>query len=531
MSKSSFIKGAAILSVAGFIVKILGAIYRIPLTNLIGTEGIGYYQPAYNIYNLLLVVSLSGFPTAIAKLVSEKRALNNYEGAYQIYKISQFGLFLIGLVSSIFILFFAQNIVNFLGYPGAYYSMLALVPALFVVPLLSAYRGFFQGTQNMAPIAISQIVEQVFRVSVGLVLAYKFVNIGLEEAAAGATFGASIGGIAALILIFVIFLLNKKNIKKEIKSSKNNKIEYPWEIVKKLLYIAIPITIGASIAPLMGLVDSYLVSSRLSVIGYSSSQIADLFGELSGTSQTLINFPQVFSTAVAMSLVPAITDAFTRKNKTRLNNISNVGARVALIIGLPCGIGLFILAQPIIALLFPSLGAATHKSAGGLLQIMAISVIFLTLVQAFTAILQSVNKQFIPVKNLMIGLIVKIMLSYILISMPSINIKGAAISTTVAYILVAILNLVDINLKTSVHIQLVKLTVRPIVSTLIMAISVWVTFRLLVPIIGSNFSTLLSISVAGIVYILSLFLTGAITQEDLELIPLGDKIKKFVRKK
>ena len=166
MSKENFIKGAAILGVAGLLVKILGAIYRIPLTNLIGTEGIGYYQPAYNIYNLLLVVSLSGFPTAIAKMVSERRALGNYEGAYQVYKISRWGLFLIGLISSIFVLIFARNLVTFLGYPGSYYSMIALVPALFAVPLLSAYRGYFQGSQNMTPIALSQLIEQVFRVAV-----------------------------------------------------------------------------------------------------------------------------------------------------------------------------------------------------------------------------------------------------------------------------------------------------------------------------------------------------------------------------
>ncbi len=531
MSKESFVKSAAILSVAGFIVKILGAVYRIPLTNLIGTEGIGYYQPAYNIYNLLLVVSLSGFPTAIAKLVSERRALNNFEGAYQVYKISKWGLFVIGLVSSIFVLVFARQIMDILGYPGSYYSMVALVPALFAVPLLSSYRGFFQGTQNMTPIAISQIVEQIFRVLSGLYFAYYLINYGLEEAAAGATFGASVGGVSSLLVIFIIFLINKKNINNEIKLSNNNKTENTWDIVKSLLYIAIPITIGASIAPLMGLVDSYLVSSRLSVIGYTDVQIADMFGELSGTAQTLINFPLVFSTAVAMSLVPAITDAFTKKHKTRLNKTSNAGVRIALVIGLPCGTGLYLLAEPIIALLFSSLGPEKHASAGELLEIMAISVIFLTLVQAFTAILQSVNRQFLPVKNLIVGLIVKVILSYILISIPSINIKGAAISTTGAYLAVALLNLYDINTKTPININLIRLAVKPILSSFIMAIAVWASFKLLVGIFGQSISTLLSIAFGVIFYVIFLFITGAITEEDLDLIPKGDKLKKFVRKK
>lgn len=542
MSKENFIKGAAILGIAGLIVKVLGAIYRIPLTNLIGTEGIGYYQPAYNIYNLLLVVSLSGFPTAIAKLVSEKRALQNYEGAYQVYKVSRWGLFIIGIVSSLGVLVFARNLVSFIGFPGAYYSMLALVPALFAVPLLSAYRGFFQGTQNMAPIALSQLIEQVFRVAVGLYLAYALVGRGLEEAAAGATFGASVGGVAALILIYLMFLLSKKSIKEEIKLSSHNKTEPVWDIVKNLLYIAIPITIGASIAPLMGIMDSYIVSSRLSAIGYTELQYTDMFGELSGTAQTLINFPQVFSTAVAMSLVPAITDAFTKKQIQRLNVTANAGIKMSLIIGLPCGIGLFMLAEPVIALLYASLGPEKHASSGALLEILAIGVIFLTLVQSFTAILQSINKQFQPVKNLAVGLVVKVILSYILIGMPSINIKGAAISTTIAYLAVALLNWRDIN-KTKIKINLIKVTARPLLSSAAMALATGVSFRVLKSALagasfrvlkftlsGQSLATLGSISIAVVVYVICLFLTGAITKEDLELIPKGEKLARFVRK-
>lgn len=542
MSKESFIKGAAILSIAGLLVKILGAVYRIPLTNLIGTEGIGYYQPAYNIYNLLLVVSLSGFPTAIAKLVSEKRALQNYEGAYQVYKVSRWGLFLIGLVSSVFVLIFARNLVSFIGYTGAYYSMLALVPALFAVPLLSAYRGFFQGTQNMIPIALSQIIEQVFRVAVGLYLAYALVGKGLEEAAAGATFGASVGGVAALILIYVMFFFNKKTIKEEIKLSSHNKTEPVWDIVKNLLYIAIPITIGASIAPLMGIMDSYIVAERLSAIGYTEVQYTNMLGELSGTAQTLINFPQVFSTAVAMSLVPVITDAFTKKQVQRLNVTANAGVKMSLIIGLPCGIGLFMLAEPVIALLYASLGPEKHASSGALLEILAIGVIFLTLVQSFTAILQSINKQFQPVKNLAVGLVVKVIVSYILIGMPSINIKGAAISTIIAYLVVALLNWHDIN-KTKIKIDLIKVTARPLLSSAAMALATGVSFRVLKSALagvsfrvlkftlsGQSLATLGAIAIAVVVYAVCLFLTGAITKEDLELIPKGEKLARFVRK-
>ena len=203
---------------------------------------------------------------------------------------------------------------------------------------------------------------------------------------------------------------------------------------------------------------------------------------------------------------------------------------MSLIIGLPCGIGLFMLAEPIIALLYQSIGPEKHASSGALLEILAIGVIFLTMVQAFTSILQSINKQFNPVKNLAFGLVVKVILSYILIGIPSINIKGAAISTTVAYLFVAILNWRDIN-KTKIKINLIQVSSRALLSSAVMAVAVWISFMLIKMVSGSqNLATVGSIAIAVAVYAVCLFATGAITEEDLSLIPKGEKLKKFVRK-
>ncbi len=203
---------------------------------------------------------------------------------------------------------------------------------------------------------------------------------------------------------------------------------------------------------------------------------------------------------------------------------------MSMIIGLPCGIGLFMLAEPVIALLYPSIGSAKHASSGALLEILAIGVIFLTLVQAFTAILQSVNKQYQPVKNLAFGLVIKVILSYILIGIPSINIKGAAVSTTVAYLFVALLNWRDVN-KTKIKVNLIEITARPLLSSAVMALATEISFRVLKSVLGSqSFATLGAIAIAVVVYAVCLFLTGAITRQDLELIPKGEKLTKFVRK-
>lgn len=530
MSDKNFLKGAAVLGAAGLIVKIIGAAYRIPLTNLIDTEGIGYYQPAYQVYNLLLVISLAGFPTAIARLVSEKIALDNYKGAQQVFRISMATLLTLAAVSSVFVFFFAEQIANSIGYPGTYYSLLALVPALFFVPIMSVYRGYFQGMQNMVPTALSQIIEQLFRFAVGLFLAYIFVKESLPKAAGGASFGASAGGIAGFLLIFAIYLYNKKNIDAKYASSKKN-IEENWKkVLKRLFQIAIPITIGASIVPLMGLIDAKLVSMRLLAIGYSEIEVSDLYGQLSGTAQTFINFPQVFSIAIAMSLVPTITESYTKKEDKMLNMTANLGMRTALLIGLPSAIGLFVLSEPIIALFYPRLGSAKHASVGSLLAILAISVIFLTVVQSLTAILQAVDKQKIPVKNLAIGALVKIILTYLLVGIRTLNVQGAAYSTIAAYLTAAALNYIDMKRKTKIDIKLKNIVPKPLAASLIMGAIVYITYNLIDGLVGMKLGALISVALGVVVYIIALPMTKAITKKDLELLPRGNKLEKILVK-
>jgi stage V sporulation protein B len=479
---------------------------------------------------LLLVISLAGFPTAIARLVSEKIALDNFKGAHQVFKISMATLITLAAVSSFFVFIFADQIALAIGYPGTAYSLLALTPALFFVPIMSVYRGYFQGMQNMVPTAMSQIIEQLFRFAVGLYLAYLFVNESLPKAAGGASFGASAGGIAGFVLIFIIYLKNKKRIDENISNSRKN-IEENWKrVLKRLFQIAIPITIGASIVPLMGLIDAKLVSMRLLAIGYSEIEATDLYGQLSGTAQTFINFPQVFSIAIAMSLVPTITESFTKGENKMLNMTANLGMRTALLIGLPSAIGLFVLAEPIIALFYPALGSSKHTSVGYLLTILAISVIFLTLVQSLTAILQAVEKQKLPVKNLAIGAFVKIVLTYILVGIESLNVAGAAYSTIAAYFTAAVLNYLDLKNKTKIDVKLRNIIPRPFTASIIMGIIVFAGYSVMNPLLGMKLSALVSVALGVAVYIIALPLTKAITKKDLELLPRGEKIERFLIK-
>lgn len=532
MSNKNFLKGAAILGLAGILVKILGAIYRIPLGNIIGDKGMGYYQTAYPLYNLMFAISTSGIPIAIAKLVSEKRALGDYRGAQRVFKISFIGLVIGGILTSSFVYFGAEFIVNQIGNSNAYYSMIALAPALLFVPIMSAFRGYFQGRQNMTPTAFSQVMEQLFRVIVGLTLTYQFLSMdkGLAVAAGGASFGASAGAILGTFAILFIYLKKRKSIKQELKKAAEYSQEKTRDIIKSILSIAIPITIGSSVVPLISTIDVAIVMRRLQDIGFSEAKASGLYGQLAGMAQTLINFPQVFSIALAMSLVPAISSAFATKDYADIRRTTRSGVRVTLLIGLPAAMGLFILSTPIIKLLYFKNPLEVQQSAGEILGVLSFSVVFLTLVQSLTAILQGLGKPFIPVRNLIIGALVKLVLTYTLTGIEEIGIKGAAISTISAYVIAATLNFIEVKKRTKTHFKLIDIFVKPIISVSIMTIVVWLVYNNINTIITPKLATIVAIIMGAISYGISLLVTGTITSRDFELLPAGDKISNILRK-
>lgn len=538
MSKDNFLKGAAILAIAGILVKVIGAFYRIPLTNIMPDEGMGYYQVGYQLYILLVAVSTSGFPTATSKLIAEKRASGNYKGAHKTFKVSFIGFLFAGVLSALVVTFGAKTILEFNKNPNSYYSLIALVPALLFVPIMSAFRGYFQGMQNMVPTAISQLIEQVFRAGIALSFAYVLLEkgYGTPMAAGGASFGASAGAIAGTIVIIAIYLKSRKKINIEVNNTIGFEEETTSRIIRDILQIAIPITIGASIVPIMNQVDTMLVTRILQTmpipadfIGTAEQYAASKLGQLSGNAQTLINLPQVLSIAIAMSLVPAISDAFTRKDYNKIRNATNSGIRMTLLIGLPSALGLFILSHPIIDLIYFAKTPLEKQGASELLAILSISLIFLTLVQTLTAILQGIGKPMKPVKNLAIGAVIKIVLTYVLVSMPSMGVKGAAIGTVIAYIVSTILNLYDVKKYTGTEIKFVDSIVKPVLSGIIMAILVKISYSYGDNVIGSKLATVVSIGIGGVAYGVSLLMLGAVTSEDLELMPKGNKISKKLK--
>ena len=529
MAKKSFFKGAVILGIAGIIVKVFGAFFRIPLANIIGDTGMGYYQTAYPVYVLLLTLSTAGIPTAIARLVSERTTEGNHKEAYRIFTVSFRLLLAMGIVTSLLLFLGAPYIVQYMkGEPEAIYSMRSIAPALLFVPIMAAFRGYFQGQQDMTPTASSQVIEQAFRVVFGLSRAVILLPAGLKFAAAGASAGAAAGGFFGLIGIFAIYMRRRSVIRENCRNSPDGESEAAKSILWKIVVIAVPVTIGAAIMPIMTNIDLAIVVRRLVQSGYSSAEANSLYGQLSGFATPLINLPQVLTQAIAMSLVPAVASAFSAKDQEFLRYNTAFGIRTAMIIGMPCSVGLMVLSKPIMLLLYPAQQASAVNAAESLF-ILAFGAIFLSLVQTLTGILQGVKRQLIPVINLAIGAGIKVIITYVLTGIPSVNVKGAAAGTAAAYITAALLNYRAVRKYTGSRPNFSLTFGRPMLSAAIMGAIVWAIYSGLSLLTGNTVATMVSVFCGVVVYGFCILRFKGITPDEIKMLPKGAKIVAMLR--
>lgn len=504
--RDSFLKGAIILTVAGFLVKILGAIYRIPLARLIKDEGMGLYQMAYPIYLILLSISTAGLPTAISKMVSEDVALSRHKNAYRIFKVSLAVLAIVGLALTIILVLGAGQLsTKVYQNPKAFYSIISIAPAIFFVSIMSCFRGFFQGLQDMIPSAVSQVVEQIGRVLAVFFLAGLLLPYGVEYAAAGAAFGPVIGAISGLIVLIYMYYNRKKSLTQKAKHDKSRYLESPIHITTRLFSFAIPITLGGLISPFMNMADAAIVSSRLQGAGFSVKRATELFGQLTGMAAPLINLPVVMTTALSVSLVPAISEAMALDNRQMVATRAETGMRMSVIFGLPAAVGMYVLAKPITELLY------SNAEAGISLAVLAWGVVFLALTQTTTGILQGIGKTMVPVKNMLIGAVAKIFINYFLTGIPSINIKGAALGTVIGYFIPAILNTIAVVHWTNLAINLKYFVLKPVFVAGLMGIGVNFAHKKFISLsFAQNQATVLAITLGAIIYTIVLLYIGVL---------------------
>lgn len=492
--KQHFLKGAMVLSIAGAISKILGAIYRIPLARWLGAEGIGLYQLAYPIYTTILALATAGVPVAISVLVSRKETQGFTGDSRKIFRVSLLLLFIFGIFLTLLIMQSAEFIATIiLQNPRAYYPVYAVAPAIFFAGLMSVFRGYFQGHQEMLPTAVSQVIEQLFRITAVLYLALLLLPRGLEYAAAGATFGAVVGGVAGLTVLGIYYFRHKTA-----QNLSANKLVYSGtrsiDLAKEMVRLAIPVSFGAVVLPLVQVLDAIIVPGRLIDIGYTISQATALYGELSGMAAVLISLPTIFTIAIATSLVPAVSEALARNDQKLLNDRINYGFRAGMLISLPCAAGLYILAFQICDLLYEA------PSAGIPLEPLAFSCIVLAAFQLSSAGLQGIGRPQIAMRNLLITGILKVIFNYTLTSIPMLNIKGAAIGTVIAFLIGSLLNTYYLHKLTGVSYEGGRFLKISLI-TVFMAIAVKFSYGFIVGMdISSHIATVAAITIGVGIY-------------------------------
>lgn len=499
MKKQSLLKGTLILGAAGIIAKFLGLFFRWPLIMLIGDEGIGYYQMSYPLYMFFIGIA-SGGPVAISKLVSERNAMNDKEGIGKILKSSLIFMGMLGIGGTLCLLLLAKPIIGFLKWDSkAYYSIVGIAFAPMFISIVSCYRGFFQGLQNMNPTAKSQIIEQIGRVIVGVGLAYLLLPKGIEFSAGGGAFGAAAGGVLACIYLMSMFNKEKHKI-----FPRGYKLKSDVGVMGRLIYTAIPISLGATVGTIMSLIDSLLVPQKLLAAGFTHKEATMLFGQLSGKASVVVNIPLTISIALGASLVPIISEAFILRRKQEVFEKIALSFKLSFAIGLPSVLGLYALANPIMNMLFPG-----HADGYEILKYLSFSILFIILAQTTTSILQGTGHIYRPVLNLFIGCIVKVVLTWILVPIKSLNIYGAVIATVSAYIVAAVLNYRFMKRKLEVKVNLNDVLVKPAFASLIMIISVMASFTFLRNnSVGSSLACLISIVLGIIIYVVLIIILG-----------------------
>jgi stage V sporulation protein B len=523
-ARCHFFKGALVLSVAGVVVKLIGSVNWILLSWVLGGEGIGIYQIAFPLYLLALSVSDAGIPVAVSILTAERLALKDYLGASRIFRFSFLLLAATGLLFSLLLYFGAGWLIELrmIRDPRAYYSIIALAPAIFLVSLISSFRGYLQGWQMMTPTAVSQIVEQLLRVFTMLALAYYLLPRGLEFAAGGASLGAAVGALSALVVLVWYYSCVKRNmLRQEVAMSPAIPQPVGASILRRIVALAFPVALSSLMLPVVANLDLFIVPLRLEAAGFSVGQATERFGYLTGMAVPLVNLATIVTASLAISLVPAISQA---RSLGQLQDVlyRTAGAmRLACLTTIPLAVMLAVLAEPVVDVLYHAPGAA------GVVRVMAGSIFLLGLHQVSTGVLQGLGRTSIPVINMGLAAVVKVILNWVLTAIPTLGIQGAALATLADIGLAAVLNLCFIYRYTG-YVFCFSDLVKNGAAAVVLSGILYLGYPLLQELLGNRFIAMGLISgFGGCVYVGAMLCCGGLTKRDMARLPfIGPRLVK-----
>ncbi len=553
--KQTFLHGAALLAIATAVVKVIGALYKLPLKMVIGDEGYSYFSTAYDIYTVLLLVATAGLPVAMSRMISQASSLDNKNQVKRVYQSARTLFFAIGAAGTLLMMLFCRQLANALEQPDAWFAIVCLGPCAFLMGIISTYRGFFQGQGNMIPTSVSQVLEAIIKLVIGLLAAVLLLHFtgSIPLAAGGAILGVTF---SCLVSVFYLFAVYRKAAGDM--GADDGPVTSYGQTTKQLLAIAVPITIGAAGLQLLTVVETSLYMDRLIGLlergqllsplaaileeevlaanpqGLTAQEkyakIAANFNGIYNMGKTIYNMPNAFITPITVSIIPAITAQITLSNHQGVKSTEESAARITALLSLPCAVGLMVLARPIMALL----GGYTGEKlvvAGQLMALLGISVFLHAIVLLTNAIMQAHGHAGIPVVNMLCSGVVRLVVVFLLSGNPAIGILGVPMGTALCNLCIAILNLIAMGRCIPQKPALVKNLLRPLVPVLFMGATAWGAWKVLVALgIGSRVLLCgLPIGCAGVVYLVLAVVCKSITREDCLLLPKGEKIARLLR--
>ncbi len=547
--KNSFFGGAAILTASVIVVKLIGALYKIPLGGILTDAGFADFNTAYNIYSLLIIISTGGLPVALSKMVSEANAVGRGNQVKKVFSLALATFCVLGTISFCIMAFFPHQLAELMRDSHAAYSILALAPAVFFICPLSAFRGYFQGHALMTPTAVSQVIEALCKLAVGLVLASLFIkqDLGESVAAAGAILGVSVGCMLGALYVYFCYRGHVRTL-----PDSHDEPEDSRSILITLAKLAIPITLSSSVIALTNILDTSIMLGRLQdALKLTEDAARDMKG-MYDKALTLYNLPASFMVPLTASVIPHVSAALKVKRRRQAAQISETTLRTTALLSIPAGMGLFVLGEPIIRLLYPSTDVAL---AGWMLSVLGVASIAVCFMLVSNSILQAHQMVALPMATTVIGCGMKLVVGYVLIGNPDIGIRGGAISTVACFWIIALLDMFIIRRTLPRSLSLARVFVKPVGAAAAMGASAWAVNGLVSKALlalklfvtetqellpdgaaavelsrtGVALSVFAAIGVAVVVYFGLIIFTRAISKDDLALIPKGEKLARILR--
>ena len=539
--KDDYLVQGAILAAAAVLTKIIGVVYRIPLTNILGDEGNGFYGYAYQVYAIALMLSSFSLPTAVSKLVSARLAVRQRRNAFRVFICSLAFAFVVGLVISLAIFFGAGAISTYaMRSPLSVYALRVLAPGLLIVAVMAVIRGYFQGLGTMVPTAVSQILEQIVNAVVSIVGASILISVGNRAGqetgeellgsaygAAGSTLGTVLGALAGLLFLLFVLCLYKSVIKKQLKRDRSRHQESYSLILKALIFTAVPVIFSTAVYNINQIIDLTIFNHVMSSQGYVEQEYMALQGIYTGKYDTLINVPMAIANALGASVVPSLTAVVANGTEKQIHNKINQTFRLTMVIAIPSCVGYFVLASPLMVLLYNDASATPAY----LLMAGAIVVVLYSLSSVSNSVLHGLNHMTAPAKNAGIALGVHLVAFCIMMIVFRMNVYALVGGNIVFALCMCILNQIKIRKVCGYEIDIMQTFVKPFIAAAVMGIVTFAVHFGLDLLIGGRFIvTAISIIVAVAVYAIVVLRIGTLSEQDIKDLPMGVRLLRYCKK-